>query len=309
MRKIFIMMAVAAIALCAVSCTKEGVYKPGKQISKIVVYGAEGNPYPYETWHWNGNRLDSIVYDWTANRYAEKFTYDGKRLVASEYAQNHCNYFYEGNKLVKIVCESSDPMYTTNAEVFHFTHTGKKITGIVHELDVLVEFKANPMAVSPLRTILPDCVCQQIMNDEIRDIEMARKSGAKLEIKMTRHYTLTWEGDNVTKIECVCPVEEVVNPASAFEQVIDLTYDNMHNPKQSLYGYYNIEVSSDNKCFSPNNILTSKSVTVYNGSGAIVEDITNDYVYDEDGYPIAYDYYKISGNNRLKSHFEIEYVK
>lgn len=91
------------LALCAIvmlllaaSCEKEGVYSPGKRISKIYVDNDSWKKLEQE-WTWKGDLLQSVSY--YGGMYELRFHYDGKQLVSiTQLGGNNKYYLFHYNK-------------------------------------------------------------------------------------------------------------------------------------------------------------------------------------------------------------------
>lgn len=273
-----------AIALCASSCKKEGVYKPGKKIVQIQKVDADGNTAPYEDWNWDGDLLQGITYHWMTENgkpAAEPFTYDGRRLVASTYVVDsttlNVEYIYMGKKLVQVKTSNDTTDVFTTSSTYDFEHDGKHITKVVEHA---VMSYADLPDYSPLHMVLPANVCSQMLRDEQRD----RKAilGTKLTLTITRTYILTWEGDNVVKIESQCSREE--NPV--YTVVSNYTYDGHHNPHAGLFAYASIINQYGEEIVNANNILTLSEVENYADGFVQNYEEHYTYTYDDDDYPV-----------------------
>lgn len=286
MKKAFVLMAVAAVAMCATSCKKDGVYKPGKQIAQILrVHDADGSTSPYETWVWNGNLLDSITYHWLVSNGEpgiETFTYDGNRLVASDYRDGHATYIYDGKRLVRIAFVDTNPRYVSSTVTYDFEYDGKQVSTIIVTTHAETAAKAQP--ISMLRMLLPEPVCEQIRRDGQHDIDEAAALDAKKVSDIVRTYKLTWEGSNVVKVEVE---SHRLNETTAYTSVIEMTYDDMNSPYRGLRDETRMFYDDQYIGLSSNNMLTYKDITMYPGEEEPEEvTITKTYKYDEDGYPV-----------------------
>lgn len=300
-------MAVAAVALCATSCKKDGVYKPGKQIAKIVYIDDEdGTTEPYETWNWDGKLLKSITYHWLSDANGEPcvetFTYDGNRIVASDFDDGHTTYTYDGKRLSSFEFTWGDTSLWRSTVVYSFEYEGDRISTITQSGHTVTPEKRLPMGM--LRMMLPEPVCQQIQRDGQREAAEAAKLGAKNVVDIVRTYKLTWEGSNIAKVECECRS----NDELIYTTTEVMTYDDMHNPFMDLHDetrmfYIDMYVS-----FCSNNVLTWNK---YYGAESNTPEYSSTYTYkyDEDGYPVEYVLMEVGPYRTTTSKFALEYSK
>ena len=302
-------MVAAAIVLCLVSCKKDGVYKPGKQVAQILTVNDEtGESSPYETWTWDGNQLKSITYDYMKGHNpdtVETFTYDGKRLIASDFGNTiHADYIYDGKRLIRIEASHLSEYYQFYYNNYEFEYEGKKVSKIYHTINASLENKAMPLGM--LRMLLPEPVCQQIQRDEEHDLAECTAEGTKEGSIVTRTYILTWKGSNIVRIDEEYNRE---TSGSSYTSVSEMTYDNNHNPFAGLNNYVRMFFENLTKDFSPNNIVTLKKASAYSDGPTNTGEDTYTYTYDSDGYPTSY--LCVSNTNRISSSFHrlIEYVE
>lgn len=169
------MLGVLIFAFLA-SCTKEnsqdnpqnggGTYNPEKKIQKIYMtdkYHEEKELI--ETWHWNGNKLESIdYYNFNKQIYGvEKFTYDGNCVTRIDYYRNenleeYSLFNYENNVLASI-----DNYYYSNFD-----------QEIIKDYTITLGYQDDKLS--------------QVVEN------YANSSNPRI-------WQLTWDGDNITRIK------------------------------------------------------------------------------------------------------------
>ena len=287
MKRSTVVIFAVAIALCAVSCQKEGVYKPGKKIFSVerVETDSKGNQTitPYEEWNWDGKLLKSITYHWLISHGApttETFTYEKNRLVSSQIKDQTSTYTYDGKFISHIETELHSAIAEKYTSTYDFEHNGNKISKITNKLYIkMADNKA--LAVSPLRQFLPENVCNAIACNVQKTAEKTKNE--KLERTTVYEYTLTWDGDNVSKIECVSYIE---GSESKTTGTAVYTYDKNPHPQSALYTFGIFHYKNDLEIFSVNNVLTAKITD--SDEPDDYDNYEYQYTYDEDGYPAEY---------------------
>lgn len=286
---------ICALALLTVvaftACTKDGVYRPSKKISRVyssskykseyyvdgywqTEYSDESPKSLRELWHWDGNKLTSIDYYYDGSKdYTLNLTYDGGKLSRMDNygAGRYVNFIYKGNELTKIEAYYEGSL-TSMASV---THKGGKITQIDWTSlrnDKKSDF-GNEMMFSALRVVMPG-----VNHESARASAMAAKGG-KGDNTFTFKYT--WSGGNVSEMVIVESNERVT---------ISMTYDSKNNPFNGFLYY--IEDEGTARWGSKNNVVREQSI---DDDGDV--DVTN-YTYNYDGnWPVMKMYtYKREGD-------------
>ena len=249
MKKTLIIVMAAAVLCLMGACQKEGVYNPKKKIANI--YAESTSTYAYydgeqwqeesynepkalkERWTWDGNLLTKIETPYTSYIDEEEITeyettnfiYDGKQLIEANNGEEKMTFTYDGKKIDKAQVFELDYSSTTPVEEVTFTYDGKKIVSLtLTELESDGKAKAKTSRIMQMftRSIFPDVQSFEKIESAAR--QRASKSGSK---GFSETITLTWDGNNVSKIEA--------NGIS-----IEYTYDNMNNPYNgfifSLFG-------------------------------------------------------------------------
>ena len=148
MKKTFLVLAFACVAMLFSSCHKEGVFNPKKKISKVYTYSTytvdgtttSSNRVLSEVWNWNNNILERIDhYDADGGvSGVTTFTYDKKRVVRIDesYQSLFSNYSYHVEFIYDGKYISEAKMYYGNEleSTLKFTHQNGKISQIVMPL-------------------------------------------------------------------------------------------------------------------------------------------------------------------------------
>ncbi len=257
-----------AILFTACHKEREGVYNPGKKISKTyyTAYSSDGTieqpRHLSETYTWNkDNTLNNIESEWSRQSYTY---YSNKRIKTSTYrskvdGKSHTSeYKYKGNQLSEIKL--------SDGGICQFTHKNGKIVTIIYG-EYNNDKNADKCKVSPLRFVLSEEICRDIQeNIEMqRAKKVGKGSNTGTDVYVTATCTLNWTKDNVTKMV----YEEEGRTITYTYQ-----YDSYNNP------YYNSDYTEAGG-LSKNNIIGEKSEQ---GNGLRV--ITYTYTY-EDQYPVS----------------------
>ena len=265
----FFMIVCFAILFTACHKESEGVYNPGKKISKTyyTAYNSDGTieqpRHLSETYTWNkDNTLNNIESEWSRQSYTY---YSNKRIKTYTYQSKvdgwsyTSEYKYKGNQLSEIKL--------SDGEIYQFTHKNGKIVTITYGV-YNNDKNADKSKVSPLRFVLSEEICRDIQeNIEMqRAKKVGKGSNTGTDVHVLSTYPLTWTKDNVTKM--VYMDEEDGRTITNTYQ-----YDSYNNP------YYNSDYT-EVYSLSKNNIISEK-----HEQGNSLRVITYTYTY-EDQYPV-----------------------
>ncbi len=295
MKKTTTILCVLCVAALFSACQKEGVYTPSKKIDKITCHYVDANVDNVgestitQQWTWNKNGTVKEIK--TDNGVTYKFTYiKKKRLVRVDIIQSlgqcHYEYIYEGETLKETRFYMNESSWE-EAEIYSFTHTGKKITGIDYVAMIRYFDSSSEVAVgmfSPMQCVLPEDVVG-LMEKEQK--EVAKKCAAKGEAEVGIHYDLTWSGGNVAKIEWDFSGESfgVEGPIHA---VANYTYDHKKNPFRNflLGDTYDVNLNAfQTGCFANKNNVVKMDVTYDKPN---ISSYSNEFEYDyKGGYPVS----------------------
>ena len=319
MKKLVILLSVAALAFGTISCKKpvdpvtpDDPVTPVKRIARIdeVITDSLGveTIEPQEVWNWEGNVLKSIDYpswdDWS-----EVFTYENGHIASSIFDGDVTYFTYNGDKLVKMETTfMENDTIGRNYITYSFEYQGDRISKIVvyHQTE-----GDKALLNNPLRFVLPQGVSDLIMENMTQSIAKATRDGGHETVAGITEYTMNWDGNNVTKIDMK---ETYINYGSdETEGVMNLTYDDKHNPMQGIIYFEKMFFDPFNiwECniLSPNNVLTSQN-SISEGTN---DNHTYQYTYDADGYPTDYtlqwDFYYGFFEIHDISHYRITYVE
>jgi len=211
----------------------------------------DGTPYysqsrhKVQEWFWDGKEVYRIDYSEDFSTYSENIFYDRKhRIIQTTIPAKKltANYNYDGRELSSIeVLKNEDVLYTLSLQ-----HEDGHITTITQTF--LHDGEKSIDAISPMRFLF----CNELayaMNTMVRSGKAAGN---------TITYRLSWENDNVTRIEA---------ESSSGKSAMGMTYDDMRNPIRDLFNLYELQDDepgtsslADNEVnllmLSKNNILT-----------------------------------------------------
>lgn len=285
MKKLFLMVVVALLAVAATSCKKdkdggmssmgtfaEGIYKPDFRILSV----KEGQ-YPVRTFSWGSSKLASITTD---EGHVYQFNYSGDMLgnVTISGANQQINYTYGGSMLTKVEIVNG----TRKDVVMNINHNANdQISSVNLELSdaFLIALATQYMFGTKdlARMIGPKAFGALV---EASRAMQRKGNDAKYNISNKQFtITYTWNGanlvtenisGNVTATATISDVSDALNmgaiasiinmigsdtefPLSATINITtNYTYDNMNNPEYCLWAD---GISASN--LSQNNILSS----------------------------------------------------
>ena len=260
MKKIILTaMALAVVAMFS-ACTKDGVYKPAKKISRI--YESSGSAKVLsQLWHWDGKKISSIDnYSSSGSISATyNFTYDGNKMSRVDcYANNmYVEFIYEGSKLKKF-----NSYYRGMLEVSgDVTHKGSKVS----QITITYNDKKSG-AKSPELMQFEDNIFELII--PCFNKEQHHKASAAKSVE-TATYTFTWDGKNISQTVLIAGSETVTRK---------YTYDKKKNPYYGdLFAFFDEDII---EWGSKNNVLTEIVTEQYNGE---TETRSYNYSYTYDG--------------------------
>ena len=191
MKKInFSIVTLLAVALMFVfaSCTKEGVYKPKKKISKIYeTVQTDPNPEKIlkEIWTWNGKLLSKVEYE---DGDFVTFSYDKNRLTTINSDFGRTELEYDGKFIDEMKYYSGNDLYMT----IEFDHEKNLISGYTVEYEGTDADKAKiaRLIENSFRFIAPE-----VAQDEAAEYLKATAGDTKGSVKRT--VTYTYDGKNV----------------------------------------------------------------------------------------------------------------
>ncbi len=247
-------IAIMAMFLCFSSCKKENVYKPKKQIARVLVSTNSANKQMQQAMTWDDKKLQKIDHYYNGSiNWTEYYTYDKKNRICKvdDYGNNETvEYKYDGKNLKSIDWTKNGKL----RESINVTYKGNKISRLEYiEYDYKKSTEANE---EKHLSLIP---------------EIVEKSG--ITSKATFYYdhqTLTidieWDGDNIVKTiyNRVLSGEyyngEIYAPGTKTENTISTyTYDKNTNPIYGFRdGYYilkpDVYTSNIMACYSKNNL-------------------------------------------------------
>lgn len=259
MKKILLAVMALAVVGMFTACTKDGVYKPAKKISRI--YESNGSAKQLsQLWHWDKKKLSSIDY-YSSNgsiNYTYNFSYDGNKMSRVDcYANNYyIEFIYDGSKLKKF-----NSYYRGMLELSgDVTHKGSKIS----QITLTYNDKKSGSKSSELMEI-EDNILDLII--PCFDKEDHHKAVASKSVE-TQTYNLTWDGQNISQY--------VVTSGSS-TTTRKYTYDKKKNPyRGDIFAFYDESVTDWG---SKNNVLT-QIATFQDNDGTETLSINYSYTYD-----------------------------
>ena len=222
-----ITLLVIAMTIVFASCTKDGIYKPKKKISKIYeTVQTDPNPTKElkETWTWNGKLLSMI--DYGDGEFA-KFLYTKKQLSSIEGMDSRIevNYDEKGKYIDNFKVYSDNELRAT----YTFEHGDKHLlTGYTIEYEGgLFNRNSARLVENVFRFLAPEIASEGA--DEYVQIATSNLKGKE---KYT--VTLTYDGKNV--------IEKVVNNGDE-KYTYTYTYTEYLNPFYGLLYTYELDNS------------------------------------------------------------------
>ena len=246
---------VIAMTLVFASCTKDGVYKPKKKISKIYeTVTTDPNPEKEltEVWFWDGKLLSKIDY---GDDEIAQFTYEKKQLksIVGGDSRIEMNYDSKGKYIDNFKLYYKNELQAT----YTFEHGDKHlISGYTIEYEGGILGKSSTRLIENVfRFLTPE-----IATDAAAEYVMAANSDLKGNDKYT--VSMSYDGKNV--------IEKVVKSGDA-TMTYSYTYTEYLNP---FYGL--LDMDMDN-CFSKN------AVASYVRKMSNMPDYNYTYTYQVDG--------------------------
>lgn len=308
MKKTFLFLAFACIAMLFSSCNKEGVFNPKKKISKIYTsnsHTSNGNTtldrWLQEEWTWNkNNTLAKIDHHFGAYENTETYTYDNKKRVVridgtttniwdNNYTY-HIEFKYNGKELSEAAYYDEDELQTKLV----FTHEKGKISKIeLFEMDM----ENMDKHIKALHSLLPEHLYSNL---EKMYKNRLSKSNAKGDATII--WELSWDKDNVSKAVCTAKWIEGYE-----KDIMEYKYDNYNNP---FYGYLSPEMGeyAGADYFSKNNITQIKTQFLTSNPDDEGSTYISNYAYTYEGkYPISSSYTESSGQTSTTYTTEYEY--
>lgn len=245
------LLAVAVMFVFA-SCTKDGVYKPKKKISKIYET-VTTNPNPEkqlkETWTWNGKLLSKVDYD---DGDFVTFTYNKSQMttINSDFGRTELTYDSKGKFIDNMKVYNGNDLYMTTT----FQHEKNLISGYTVEYEGIDADKAKiaHLIENAFRFIAP----------EVAEAEVAsyvKTAEGDLKGKVTRTVTFTYDGKNVIEM-----TDKYGNNTVKYTY----TYTDYKNPFYGLLAEMEISKNAPSTC-----VRTEEGMPEYNYS----------YTYKADG--------------------------
>ncbi|HNY62730.1 MAG TPA: hypothetical protein PLH70_01235 [Bacteroidales bacterium] len=249
--------AIAIVAASFTSCEDPaGVYKPGKQISKIYETELGGAEFLTQEWKWDGKKVSSISYFFAGQVYGkDEFVYDGDRIV--KIRDDHGYYAdYEYNdkqfKTIKYYGPGSVPL----AKV-EFQYEGNKISVIT-----LTQFEVD----KNLTGMIERGFMGKLLPKEGMKVVSEKLDNQSKEVIVT---TLSYEGENISAL------------TTAGFLFTYSEYDTYSNVWYNFFPFSSYDAEVNSRVFSKNN-----PGKITNKFGEIT--ITTSYIYTYDGnYPVT----------------------
>jgi hypothetical protein len=298
--KLFIKSYCLILGLCLLTagCQKEGVYKPGKKISKIFTTYESGEKRLYQTWNWDGDLLKSIsFFDGSSEM---RFQYNGKQLSAI-YELGGTNQYYlfhydkKGKRLDSL--DVYKDISSGNVKVRHVAHYDFSyneeglISGYKEEVYAFGIWKEGNDA---LRMVLqcaipglPDIAAQKLAKPRTQ-----RKGDEEIWDRIS--VSFTYQGENVT--ECHILTNDIL------EENYTFTYTDYLNPSYKLF---------QSTSFSSSGLYSKNLVKTCHYENLSSSDPTVNYYEDmeyqykiEDNYPV-----KTTCNASIHDYYHPEYTQ
>lgn len=181
---------VVALTLLFASCTKDGVYKPKKQISKIyqtILTDPTPEKVLTESWTWDGKLLSKIDYGDGDIAY---FSYEKNQLKTITMGDDRTEITYDGKLVETMKVYSKDELEAT----YTFQHEKNLISGytVEYEGNSANKAKIARLTENVFRFIAPEVA----QNEAVCYLKMADNN---LKGKTTRTVTYKYDGKNIVE--------------------------------------------------------------------------------------------------------------
>ena len=286
------------LCLLMVGCQKEGVYKPGKKISKIYDTYPSGEKRLYQTWSWDGDLLRSISIGKGSSEL--RFQYKGKQL-SSIYAFGEDNQYYlfhydKSGKRLESLDVYKDRL-THTPKVFHIAHydfsynKDGRISGYEEEMYAYPTWKDGDETLS----MVLQCAIPGLPDMAAKKLATPRKqSKGDDEIWGSISASFTYQGENIT--ECHILTDELLVENYKF------TYTNYQSPSYQLFQSTSFSSAG---IYSRNLVKTCHYENIWDSDPTTSYFEEMEYQYEiEDNYPV-----KTTCNGTTHSYTYPEYVE
>ena len=266
LKNVAVISACFAVTAALTSCQKDGVYHPGKKISKVYSQRPGEGKELDEIYKWDGNKLDKVTN--ADGSWFMKFSYDGNRV--SKITDNDGDYTvtfsYSGSKYDKIELVAKG--YNV---VWKPTYKGSNIIKIERTETYLgsksnAELQEKAAILAAVELFLPVPIRENENEAILKSAQKERKAGNV----SVETYTYTWKGSNITKME-----HEWTSSYDSKVYTSTTDYKEYDKKKNPFYGYVDEDMIS-----SKNNCLKEE----YTSSGGSVAEYEYEYIY-KGSYP------------------------
>lgn len=288
MKKV-LFIALALVSLAFVSCNKEenpsnGTYSPENKILTVYAGTSGGGRVIAQKWNWDENTLRSI--DYYSNNiisYTDSYVYENDRMVrVNDFLNNwYASFTYDSKNISKIDVYDQNQL----ARCYEMTYNGNKPNRMTLTDYGVAQFKSVNRDFNPFQYLFPG----QPQTYEMLYNEMNNRDTKATVVQI---YTLTWEGDNLVKMEGSTQGASMLN---------NYNFDTKTNPWLGFMTSGALRMSSFNK----NNILSSTEQLTWTVTSTITGlEVTNSrstnsnysYVYENE-VPVQVTY-----NARITQH-------
>ncbi|MDR2868571.1 MAG: hypothetical protein LBV46_03410 [Bacteroidales bacterium] len=293
MKKNLFLLVTATLLFAA--CQKDGVYNPKEKIASITTNYTFTMTYPdfpelnntdmdeqwTEQWTWDKKLLKHID---AGDGYFLDFQYDGKQIQKIVTHDGYYQYTYKDKKVDKVEYFEGTELVGT----ISYQYEGKKVSTITNTYsfegnnDILSKKKAQ-IQKKALSFMLPNSL---IKESHQHSAKLAKKigMGAKELVQVVSKTTLTWDGDNVSKMTTTT---QYGSAGIAFTEITEFTYDNKNNPYYHAFDV--IEESEYNTNLSKNNVTKIKITSIDSEYPDFFaqEEYNYTYKYDSSNFPTS----------------------
>lgn len=230
MRKInnLLWMVLAVICLVAVSCDRDGVYRPKKKISKIHYDNGWSGKRPYSSWSWNGNKLNTIRH---RDGSELQFFYDGKLVdsvsLVNSSRNGYYKFTYDGKKHLLVAVDHYTVFWNEPSDLkvhyeFIYNEDNRISEMNIESYSVFDKSSGLENELFVLQTALPQIPIQFFS----RLFSEARQTKSFLG---AYHGVFEYEGENVSKCTITC--------SDNYTETYHFTYSHVKNPFYNLLNY------------------------------------------------------------------------
>jgi hypothetical protein len=253
-----------------VSCEKQYVYHPKQKIKRI--YKEVPNYFPKylsQEWTWEKNKLIKIDYYYYDNfRFSENYYYEGDKLVKVADEEGYFQIAYNGSKNTNIQYFRDDGKLLA---VWDFSYSNNKVSKIIFSGDYMNEICCKNIESGFVSTFIPKEIISVIAERN------TNRNSAKSPAQDIRTLFFTYDGDNIKEIKM-----ELIEEGEPFYMTYTYnSYDKMLNPFYKHIGMNEYESDLVGTSF---HLVTSKNNAlemIFSVPNEFIDKTTTTYTYNK----------------------------